>query len=116
MYPDRGVEELAAHEVMHIALEPLYAMYRDVLVDEEGEFIEGADALMVEFKRRLHDAMTVILLILGAIAVLVGALYAWSRKSEHEIDYDKREKSEEEANGQRFGIAVGSSQGLNGGM
>jgi hypothetical protein len=60
--------------------------------------------------------MTVILFFLGAIAALLGVLYAWSRKSEREIGYDKRQKSEEEANGQRFGIAVSSSQGINGGM
>ncbi|MBV9821159.1 MAG: hypothetical protein JO144_02860 [Actinobacteria bacterium] len=56
------------------------------------------------------------LFILGGFVMLLGVLYAWSRKSEREIGYDKREKSEEEANGQRFGIAIGSSHGINGGV
>lgn len=60
--------------------------------------------------------MTVILFFLGSITALVSALYAWTRKSEREIGYDRTELPQDEANGLRFGIAVSSSQGINGGM
>jgi hypothetical protein len=56
------------------------------------------------------------ILILGAVAVLFVALYCWSRKSEREIAYDHPGLTDEQADGLRFGIAVSSSQGLNGGM
>jgi hypothetical protein len=55
------------------------------------------------------------ILVLGAVAVLFVALYFWSRKSEREVAYDKPGLPPEQGDALRFGIAVSSSQGLNGG-
>jgi hypothetical protein len=62
--------------------------------------------------------MVVVLYILASVLVLSAfvALYLWTRKSEREISYDKPGLSEEQANALRFGIAVSSSQGMNGRM
>lgn len=62
--------------------------------------------------------MTTVLLVLAAVLVLSAfvGLYWWSRKSERDIGYDKPGLSEEQANALRFGIAVSSSQGMNGRM
>ncbi|HEX8304254.1 MAG TPA: hypothetical protein VF612_05210 [Jatrophihabitans sp.] len=62
--------------------------------------------------------MTTVLLVIAAVLVLsaFGGLYWWSRRSEREISYDKPGLSEEQANALRFGIAVSSSQGMNGRM
>jgi hypothetical protein len=62
--------------------------------------------------------MTTVLLVIAAVLVLsaFGGLYWWSRRSERVISYDKPGLSEEQANALRFGIAVSSSQGMNGRM
>jgi uncharacterized iron-regulated membrane protein len=57
--------------------------------------------------------MTTVLLVLAAVLVvaLFGALYWWSRKSERDIGYEKQAIPEDQANGLRFGIAMGANQG-----
>ncbi len=62
--------------------------------------------------------MAMVLMVIGAVVTLslFGALYWWTRKSEHEIAYDKPGLSDEQANALRFGIAASSSQGMNGRM
>jgi hypothetical protein len=45
------------------------------------------------------------------ILAVFSALFWWTRKSEREIGYDKPGIPEEQANGLRFGIAVGVNQG-----
>ena len=40
---------------------------------------------------------------------LVAALYVWARRVEADSIYEPREKSEDEANALRFGIALNSS-------
>lgn len=62
--------------------------------------------------------MTTVLFVIAAVLVLAAfsGLYWWSRRSEREISYDKPGLTEEQANALRFGIAVSSSQGMNGRM
>jgi|GEM_PF-5163998 len=57
--------------------------------------------------------MTMVLQIIGLVLVLAAfcALAWWSHKSERDISYDKPGLPEEQANGLRFGIAVGVNQG-----
>ena len=61
--------------------------------------------------------ITVLLIIAAALALAAfGGLYWWTLRSERDISYDKPGLSDEEANALRFGIAVSSSQGMNGHM
>jgi hypothetical protein len=56
--------------------------------------------------------MATVLVVLAAVLMvaLFGALYWWTRKSERDIGYDKPGIPEDQANGLRFGIAMGVNQ------
>jgi hypothetical protein len=62
--------------------------------------------------------MATVLVVIAAVLLVAmfGALYWWSRKSERDIGYDKPGIPEDQANGLRFGIAIGANQGGQGGM
>jgi hypothetical protein len=62
--------------------------------------------------------MTTVLLVLTVVILVaaLSALYWWARKSERDIGYDKSGIPEDQANGLRFGIAMGVNQGPQGGM
>lgn len=62
--------------------------------------------------------MATVLVVLATVLLgtMLGALYWWTRKSERDIGYEKQPIPEDQANGLRFGIAIGVNQGNRGGI
>ena len=62
--------------------------------------------------------IVVILEIAALVLFLAGlvALYVWTRKSESDYTYDGPGLTDESADAVRFGIALSSSQAMNGGF